>query len=379
MKTVVKKILNIISDQNIGGAGKCLINMAKYYDQERFLMETAVPAGSALIPELKAFGMTVYEVEAIADRSFSFEDIRTLKKLVKTVDPDLVHTHGAFSGRVAAKRCGKPVVYTRHSVFEVAPGLKKGLGRLVNKKVNEHYADAIIAVTEAAKKNLTDGGIAPERIIPLDNGVDPVARRPDCEVAAFKEKWRIAPDDFVMAILARIEPYKGHLLLLEAAAALAAEGRKFKLIIAGTGGFEAEVKEQAAASALAEHIVFLGFTKEVPLILSAADVQMNASYGTEACSIALLEGLSMGVPVIASDYGGNPYAIDDGEDGLLFASRNPLDLAAKIRLLMDDAALRKRLAKGAEEIYRRRFTGEIYARNVEAVYEKVLEGGHYGT
>ncbi len=374
---MVKKILNIISDQNIGGAGKCLINMAKYYDKERFLMETAVPAGSALIPELKAFGMKVYEVEAIADRSFSFGDIKTLKKLVKTVDPDLVHTHGAFSGRVAAKRCGKPVVYTRHSVFEVNPKLKKGLGRLINKKINEHYADAIIAVTEAAKKNLTDSGISPGRIIPLDNGVDPVARCGDDEVAAFKEKWQIAADDFVMAILARIEPYKGHLLLIEAAAALAAEGRKFKLIIAGTGSFEAEVKEQVEARGLADHIIFLGFTKEVPLILSAVDVQMNASYGTEACSIALLEGFSMGVPVIASDYGGNPYAIDDGADGLLFESRNALDLAAKIRLLMDDPALRERLGKGAREIYLRRFTGEIYARNVEAVYEKVLEGGTY--
>lgn len=374
---MVKKILNIISDQNIGGAGKCLINMAKYYDKQRFLMETAVPAGSALIPELKAFGMNVYEVEAIADRSFSFGDIKTLKKLVKTVDPDIVHTHGAFSGRVAAKRCGKLVVYTRHSVFEVNPKLKKGLGRLANKIVNEHYADAIIAVTEAAKKNLTDSGISPRRIIPLDNGVDPVTRCSDSEVAAFKEKWHITEEDFVMAILARIEPYKGHLLLIKAAAALAAEGRKFKLIIAGTGSFEAEVKRQAEARGLTDHIIFLGFTKEVPLILSAVDVQMNASYGTEACSIALLEGFSLGVPVIASDYGGNPYAIDDGADGLLFESRNAEDLAAKIRLLMDDPALRERLGKGAREIYLRRFTGEIYARNVEAVYEKVLEGGHY--
>lgn len=371
------KILNIISDQNIGGAGKCLINMAKYYDKESFLMETAVPAGSSLIPELVALGMNVYEVEAIADRSFSFDDIKTLKKLIKTVDPDLVHTHGAFSGRIAAKRVGKPVVYTRHSVFDVNPKLKKGPGRWLNKAINEHYADAIIAVTEAAKKNLTDAGISPKRIIPLDNGVDPVMRRCDSDVAAFKNQWNIAGDDFVMAILARIETYKGHLLLVEAAAELAAEGRKFKLIIAGTGNFEATVKEAVKARGLADHIIFLGFTKEVPLILSAIDVQMNASYGTEACSMALLEGFSMGVPVIASDYGGNPYAIDDGQDGILFQSRNAKDLAAKIRLLMDDSELRQRLGEKAKEIYLRRFTGEIYARNVEAVYEKVLEGGRY--
>lgn len=371
------KILNIISDRNIGGAGKCLINMAKYYDKKKFLMETMVPAGSALIPELTAFGMKIYEVDAIKDNSFSFDDIKTLKKQIKEINPDLVHTHGALSGRVAAKRAGKPVVFTRHSVFEVNPKLKKGIGRFLNKRINEHYADAIIAVTEAAKKNLTDGGISPELIIPMDNGVDPVKRRSDGEVAAFKNKWNIGDDDFVMAIMARLEVYKGHLLLVEAAADLAAEGRKFKLIIAGTGTFEAELKQQVAEKGLQDYIIFLGFTKEVPLILSAIDVQMNASYGTEASSIALLEGLSMGVPVIASDYGGNPYSIDDGEDGLLFKSRNARDLAAKIRLMMDDSAFRGRLGRQAKEIYLRRFTGEIYARNVEAVYKKVLEGGRY--
>jgi glycosyltransferase involved in cell wall biosynthesis len=371
------KILNIISDRNIGGAGKCLINMAKYYDKEQFLMETVVPAGSALISELRAFGMKVYEADAIDNRSFSFGDVKVLKKLIKTIGPDLVHTHGALSGRIAAKQLGIPVVYTRHSVFDVNPKLKKGIGRFLNKRINEHYADAIIAVTEAAKKNLTDGGISPGLIIPMDNGVDPVERRSEDEVAAFKKKWNISGDDFVMAIMARIEPYKGHLLLVEAAAELADEGRKFKLIVAGTGNFEAEVKKQVADRGLAEYIILLGFTKEVPLILSAIDVQMNASYGTEASSIALLEGFSMGVPVIASDYGGNPYSIDDGEDGLLFESRNAKDLAAKIRLMMDDPALRERLGRQAKEIYLRRFTGGIYARNVAAVYKKVLEGRLY--
>ena len=374
----MKHILNIISDSNIGGAGKCLLNIAKYYDKSAFLMETAVPRGSALTEELEALGMRVYETDIAPDRSFCFRDIKTLKKLIRTVKPDLVHTHGALSGRIAAKQLNIPVVFTRHSVFEPKPGLKSGPGRLLNRWLNEHYADRIIAVTPAAKKNLTDGGISPSLIDTLDNGVDPVIRAGDREIEAFRQKWNIDKSDFTMAIMARIEPYKGHLLLLEAAAALAAEGRKFKLLVAGTGSFEEEVRARAKAMGLDDDVLFLGFTKEVPLLLSVIDVQLNASYGTEASSLALLEGLSIGVPVIASDYGGNPYSIDDGQDGLLFKSRNSADLAAKMRLLMDDPSLLARLGQQAREIYGRRFTGEIYAGNVEAVYKKVLEGEHYG-
>lgn len=64
-----------------------------------------------------------------------------------------------MSGRIAAKQCGKKVVYTRHSVFPVNPKISKGIGKKLNGIVNMHYADDIIAVAEAAKENLTDSGI----------------------------------------------------------------------------------------------------------------------------------------------------------------------------------------------------------------------------
>lgn len=79
----------------------------------------------------------------------------------------------------------------------------------------------------------------------------------------------------------------------------------------------------------------LGFRSDVAALLSILDVQLNVSYGTEATSMALLEGMSLGLPSIVSDYGGNPWLVKDGDNGLIFPSRDSRALAACIARLMD--------------------------------------------
>ena len=111
------KVMNIISDTNIGGAGRVLINYLKYRDKENFDVSVALPRGSKLKEPLEALGSVVYEVDGMADKSMDPGVIKELRKLIRRVGPDVVHTHGSMSGRIAARREGRVVIYTRHSVF----------------------------------------------------------------------------------------------------------------------------------------------------------------------------------------------------------------------------------------------------------------------
>ena len=104
------RILNIISDTNIGGAGRVILNYLSCSDRERFETLVAVPRGSLLKASLEEAGAAVHEVDGIADRSYQKEDVAVLKELIRTLNPDLVHTHGCLSGRIAAKQCRVPVV-----------------------------------------------------------------------------------------------------------------------------------------------------------------------------------------------------------------------------------------------------------------------------
>lgn len=372
------RVLNIISDSNIGGAGRVLLNYLQYADKTRFETLIAVPRGSLLVPPLRELGATVYEVEGLADRSYHRDDVKALMRLIGEVQPDIVHTHGALSGRIAARRCGKTVIYTRHSAFPVPKKLKYPPGRWVNQWLNARYADHIIAVSPAAAENLTDAGVPAKKITTMMNGVAPLTRKTDEELAALRRAWSVPEGVFTMGILARIEPYKGHLHIVEAAEQLAREGRDFVLLIAGTGTYEEELRAEVSKRGLDDKVRFLGFLTDVSGFLSLLDVQLNASYGTETSCLSVLEGMSIGLPAVVSSYGGNPYLVDDGENGLIFPNRDSAGLAAAVARLMDEPDTLARMDQRAVEIFNQRFTGEIFARNIERVYLDTLKGAHHG-
>ena len=372
------RVLNIISDTNIGGAGRVLLNYLQYADRAQFHPMVAVPRGSLLKAPLEEVGAEVFEVDGIADRSYDKNDVKVLKALIDKVEPHIVHTHGALSGRIAGRQRGKVVIYTRHSAFPVSAKLKYPPGRWVNKLLNEHYSDHIIAVSPAAAENLTDAGISPKRITTMMNGVAPVARCSDEECAKLREQWGIEQDDFVLGILARVEAYKGHMDMVDAAKMLAEQGRKFKILVAGNGTFEEQVKARVDELGLNDYVKFLGFLTDVKGFLSVLDVQLNASYGTETSSLSILEGFSMGLTAVISDYGGNPWLVTHEDNGLMFPTRDSKKLAECIARVMDEPETLKKLSERAEEVFHQRFTGEIFAKNIENVYLETLKGAKHG-
>lgn len=367
------KVMNIISDTNIGGAGRVLINYMKYYDRENYIVSVVLPRGSKLVKPLAELGAKIYEVDGIADKSMDFKAIKLLKAVIGLEKPDIVHTHGSMSGRIAGKQCGKKVIYTRHSAFPIKSYMRKGPGRLFNKFINEHYADRIIAISPATAENLMDGGISPKYIETMMNGVEPVKRADEKTCSELKKQYNIGRGDFTLGILARIEDYKGHMDILEAVKILSDEGRNVKLIIAGTGSYEGEVWTKAQTLGIGDCVVFTGFISDVAPVLSILDVQLNASYISETSSLSILEGMSMGLPAIASNCCGNPWLVDDGKSGLLFEPRNALALAECISRVMDDNELLKNMGAEARRIYLERFTGERFAQRIEEIYKKTLE------
>lgn len=370
------RVLNIISDTNIGGAGRVILNYLRYTDKSKFETMVAIPKGSLLKQPLEELGVTIYEVDGMADRSFHKDDVKTLRELIKTVKPDLVHTHGALSGRIASRFSGVPVVYSRHSAFPVPAKIKYPPGRWANKLINEFFADHIIAVSPATKDNLTEGGISEKKITVVMNGVAPVEKTEPEERAALKAELGIPEDAVVFGILARIEDYKGHLYLVSAANILKERGyTNFRVLIAGTGDFEQDVREAVIVSGVSDVVQMLGFRSDVKELLNICDCQLNASYGTEATSMALLEGMSLGLPSIVSDYGGNPWLVETGVNGYVFPTKDSRALADCMEKLMNSPDRGRALGEKAQKIFREGFTGEVFARNTENVYLRVLKKG----
>ncbi len=368
------KVMNIISDTNIGGAGRVLLNYVKYCNRYEFDICAVLPKGSELTPRLKTFDIKVIEANIEGDRSFDKKAIPVLSALIKQENPDLVHTHGSLSARIAAKRCGKKIIYTRHCAFPVKNYMKKGPLHWANRWLNLHYADRVIAVGNAAKDSLVESGIPEKYIDVMMNGSEQLPKATPEQRSLYRCDLGIAEDEFVIGMLARIEVYKGYDDVFDALKLLLAEGLKVKFVIAGSGQYEAELKKRAFDEGLQDVVIFTGFIENVAEILSVMDVQINASFESETSSLSVIEGFSIGLPAVVSDCGGNVLLVDDSVNGYIFPMRDSAKLASCIKILAEDRELLLQMGDSALKIYNERFTGQSFAAHVEEVYIKVMGG-----
>jgi len=351
------KVLHIITDANIGGAGSHLLTFFPVANRDIFSYEVALPTGSKLISQLD---VPYTELPHITARSFSLKGLMALYRLIKQKSPDIVHTHASLAGRIAARLCGCKIVHTRHSVF--APtGISFGF-------VNQRLSDAIIAVSPAAKDNLVQMGIKPESINVIFNGINPVKRYSQHEKNAIRTSYGIKPDAFVVSQIARLVDIKGHDYTLDAAK----KWPDITVRVAGDGPHEAHLRRRAKEESIS-NVIFLGFIDNVADIENISDLQINTSYGTEATSYALLEGMSLGIPAIVSDFGGNPYVITHGKNGLIFPQKNADALAEAVLKVKNDSDFYQSLSEGALEDFKSRFLVEDMAMHMENLYRNLME------
>ncbi len=362
------KVLQVSSDTNIGGAGKCILTYLKYFDRNRLDVAVVLPKDSLLKPEIEAQGVKIFEIDAMADKSLDTKAIKKLLAVFREFKPDVVHTHASMSARIAARLYGAKIVYTRHSVFPPNPKLTHGIGKAVCGLVNNSTADKIIAVAEAAKQNICDIGVSDKKIDVILNGVEPLREFSAEELAEAKKRFGVPEDCKCAAIVARLNEVKGHKYFVEAAKLLKEKGIKAKLLIAGTGDMESAIKQQIEESGLSEEVLMLGFLTDVEPLMNIIDVQANCSFGTEATSLSLLEGMSLGKPAVVSDFGGNPGVIKNGRNGFVVPTHSAEALAEKLAELFCDENLYNKMCEESREIFKSTFTAKKYAQNIDNIY-----------
>ena len=369
------KILNIISDTNIGGAGKCIITYCKNRNNERFDVSVLMPRGSLLKSEIENTGVKVIEIDGLKDKSLDFGAIGKIKKIIKEEEPDIVHTHASLSARIAAKQYGKcKIVFTKHCDFPISSKFKYKLVRKINQFLNENLTDKIIATSELAKENLIKQGISESFIETVLNGVDGFSEINENEKDALRGKYNLSKNDIVVGYLARIEELKGHGYLIEAAKILRDRklNKSIKFLIMGSGSYEDTARQMVKDLNLEDRVIFTGFISDVGKILNIVDVQINASYLSETTNLALLEGMSLGIPTVATKCGGTPKMINDFENGILVEKADSEALADGIELILNDYEKYKKMQEMSKKIFRERYTSKVYASNIEKIYESMV-------
>lgn len=379
-------VMHILSDSNIGGAGRYVADITVALDPERFQVLVVVPPEAAIVPLLPAAVEVVELPGMIADASYSRSSVQALSALIRTRRPDIVHTHGSLAGRIAARINQVKVVYTRHTAGEsFSPHSPKWhLGRWMNRGL----ADRVIAVSGHIASILEREGIPPSMIELIYNGVNLERFNPqDYDIARLKSRYGLE-ERLVCVVVARLEPVKGHRFLLEAWAKLQMDSAarsmdasgpetgslrsRTHLVLVGDGSLRADLEQQVQETGLQESVTFTGALNEVRPWLALADIIALPSL-TEGLPIALIEAMAMQNACVASDAGGIPEVIQDEKNGLLVPAADPPALAGALQRLVESAELRQRLGQAARQTVEERFDIRKLAEQCGRLYESIVD------
>ncbi len=361
------KIIHVISDKNIGGAGILLLNLLRHTDRTRFSPLLVLPTDSLLLPRARALGIPCVTLPRGGDRTFALAALLPLFRLFLREKPDVIHTNASLSARVAALPFRAVKVDTKHCCFPPTPRQTSAPARLLFRAFERIGNVFYIATAEAVRENLALRGSACDRLAVICGGAERALTLDDREKSTLRTELGVPDSAFVVGYCARVEHGKGHETFLEAARLLSAEK---DIVFLAVGGGSLLPKLRTAAQAL-PHVKILGFREDVGRVMNLFDLSLNCSYLSETSPLSLSESMSLGKPILVTDVGGN--AAMARECGIVLPPRDPHALAAAILHLKNDRALYSSLSAAAKNRYESDYSAPLMAKKTDALYLALLK------
>ncbi len=364
-------ILEICINNSLGGLELYFTRCAKYFTQSKNHHCIAVISNrSPLEKLLTEAGVKIFHLEK-KNNYYPILASRKIAILIEQQNIDIVHVHHKYDialavfARVFCKKKFK-IIHTRQM-------------ELPHKKVNPYHKkiyqqiDVFIAITEElkrdAEKNLS---FIKDKIIKLYYGVDKV--EPNLErIKQFLIKF--PTNDFKIAMFSRIGNQKGHHRLINAIAILKSEGIKVQAYIFGhsmNDGYQETLLELINKLNLSDQVYWCGFQPKPSELMTAFDVILLPS-NKETFGLVLAEAMQSGVSVIGSNTGGVPEIITEGKTGYMFTPENYSELAAKIKLMIDEPEKKKAMIKEALVYAQNNFNTQKHFEKLEEIFLKCLE------
>ncbi len=302
-------------------------------------------------------------------------DRETLARWLADLRPDVLHCHTTndhLVGGAAAARCGLHLPVVRSLYDGEVPG-----GGWRNRRVFSRRTSFLLAASERVRRETAARfGLPPERTLRVEGAVDLDRFDPGRPLPDLREEYGIEEGDFVLGIVARMQPRRRFEVLFDALDRVAGDVPGLRLLLVGRGTHMRRVAvERARRGVLGERVVFAGYRTgdEYVATLALLSAKVFLRPGSDGSCRAVREAMAMGVPVIAARVGMLPEIVADGRDGILIPSE-PEALAAAVRRLALGAGERDEMSAAARAAARERFDLRKQAEIVEEVYEGLAGG-----
>jgi L-malate glycosyltransferase len=379
------RLLQFLNNFAIGGTERHVVNLGNALDRSRFEQHFAcLKRWGEFLEEIEASRRPVaeYRINCLYDHNALIQRYKFAQYLQRH-DIHIVHTYGFYPNVFAipaARLAGVPVIVASiRDTGDLWTPMQQRVQRFACR-----LADRIVVNAEAIKQRLVADGYPRERVTVIPNGIS-LSRFAGNGSSRFRHELGLPPHAPLVTVLSRLNRMKGVEHFLEAAVIV---GRRFpdaRFLIVGEGRtmvdgqvvdspYTKELERYAVRLGLGERAVFTGPRLDVPEILSEVAVSVLPSF-SEGLSNTLLESMAAGVPVVATNVGGNPEVVEQGETGFLVPPRDTASLARAICLLLDDRERASRFGRAGRQRVARHFSIEKMVHDTEHLYLELLHTG----
>lgn len=363
------KILYYITRSDWGGAQAHLLDLVSELSKKEIRCEVVIGEKGLLYERLKELGIKVHHLETLAHAINPISDIKAiigLKRIIKQVNPDIVHLHSTkagWIGRIAARIAKEKIIFTAHGwcFTEGVAERRRKFGIMIEKALSK-ITDKVICVSKYDEAlALREKVIKPEQVVTIYNGV---------RASEMKEVLKLDENDSIIKIVmvARFAAPKDQETLIRAMSFL---DQDVHVYFIGAGDTIASAKLLTKEKNLEKRVHFLGDKDHVVNYLKDANVFVLSS-NYEGFPISIIEAMSVGLPIVASNVGGVSELVKHKVNGLLFDKGNVEELSSCLKMMISDELNRIEKGKQSKKLYEQQFTLENCIERTLAVYRTII-------
>ncbi len=337
------RVLHVVIALNMGGLERFVVDLLKINSNSFFQHVVCLESPGSLAEDCPV------EISSLdMPQGFHFSLVWKIRHIIKKYKINIIHTHNEKAqlyGGLAGLLSGVPVIHTKHGRNS------HNLKAIARNYFSSFLCKAIVAVSTDAAVECTDIEKIPNRKVKtILNGIDIDVFSPRLESGPESIKESREDKIIRVGIVARLAAIKDHATLFRACASLVSLGCRFKLYVVGDGPLRKELNGLVTSLALLDHVEFMGERGDIAHIMKGLDVFVLSSV-SEGISLTLLEAMSTGLPVVATNVGGNPEVVIDSVTGFLVPAKDPQKMAEQIKTLITNPDLRVEMGmKGRQRV-----------------------------
>ena len=366
------KVLEIIGDATLAGAPRHLLSLLENFDRKKFSLFVICPPGP-LAGEIKALKKNI-DLEIVPMKSkLDLAAIREIRANIRHIKPDIIHVHGTRAGslgRLAAISIRTPVIYTEHlwTKHYKLPSRLAHRMQIIGLWFLDMFTTLNIAVSQAVKDFMIENQISRDKkIIVIYNAIEPPH--------SMQKKAKIFSNkEIIIGTVGTLNVQKGMQYLIAAMPQIIKEFPKVCLEIVGDGPYRKNLEKLIRKMKLGSSVKLTGFIKDIEEEMAKFDIYVQPSL-SESFGLAIIEAMSLGLPVVATNTGGIPEVVTTGKSGILVESAKPAALAGAILELLRDTQKAVKMGKLAAEDVKIKFNLKDMVQETEKVYETLASRG----